>query len=1202
MTVELVGVSEHSSEGKAWWKPDGTALREAPYERVGAQARGGANRQTREVAVRVSGAPGTFGRVHLTMPGTSTSSSSWVADDARKGDGPDGVSILSATACSMARELRHVTVRVGVETGAWETIASSNGRGASAQGGAIGVTLGPAITSEDGDMIMTASDDMPHDADLARRIVAVGHDGQVHTAGKRQGYGAGKVYQTTVRFGDIKLNQVKEFLFQTRPFEWVEFGNVSLEAGRRTDVAVVDGRAWRRVLIPDADEKGAGVILDLASGQMLGVPDEVREAEATAYFDRLGQGDLWADRVLGTLRGGTVQLIVDGEPVATRAVRVGDLGDARDRANPREKAVAYPDLPIPCEVLITTAEGRQFEMRVLAKQDDGGIEVAYRAAGSRGVGDGAGGRFSEDEQAIRMLISGLITAVVQGDEAAVSAKLKGGKYVDRVANFVESMTDSIAIGARPAHIESVRVHGHRALAVTEFFEVSEHGDKRTVCMVYGLSRIDEGWAIDDVDFEDAAGLERELRRFGGGDAEMAREVVGRVVRRVFIPDADDSKDMPTVLDLSSGMMFEVPDDVRDERVYFDKLGQGDLWYDMALGTLRGATAELIVDGQVDESWGHVAQRGNSSIYTLPDGPCELRVTTGDGRVFDVGVLGKRNGGIEIEYTGPRGGVVEGDIEAAMAYYESCERYMRVATAAMREGDAEAALEALRRTMSGWSDFVAAGRGTEVAMTPQYNATYLGVLEGACRALEEGDGAKALERLKLTPTYPGVPVEEIFARVRVERQRRLTQDIPKARVIVTSILMTLDGIKTAIELESAAGQNAAESLTKTLLSQREGLLAAVAGTDVEPVAALMFDQARSLTHRVGSKDETGVAQSIVYTTVRRLAEEIDAMLEAEGQGASSSSGGEAARSELVAARLAALRRREQELSITKGPSHPERAYLRKQIADLEQLAHQGDVRAVEGAGGVDTAAVVREVHPIVGTWRMRDGDRAAMVTFRGDGTAVFSGNVSEGPEREIEYGTYVVRGRTLTIEHGGDEKENEIEVTGDTLRLVDDDGVHVLQRVGVDEAVGSVGEVIDLEGTERELGSELPLPRPRPVVRVTAPVVAEEAAARRVGPGHRVLDGADPPQALVVRREVWLAGEDARGAGPILDLASGEMIVVEQEFENNAAVMDHSYRLGKGDLSYHAKERGLVTMRGRGFSRWWTVRWVRRGRSSGARGV
>ena len=34
VTVELVGVCEHPSEGKQWWRPNGTLLKEAPYDKI----------------------------------------------------------------------------------------------------------------------------------------------------------------------------------------------------------------------------------------------------------------------------------------------------------------------------------------------------------------------------------------------------------------------------------------------------------------------------------------------------------------------------------------------------------------------------------------------------------------------------------------------------------------------------------------------------------------------------------------------------------------------------------------------------------------------------------------------------------------------------------------------------------------------------------------------------------------------------------------------------------------------------------------------------------------------------------------------------------------------------------------------------------------------------------------------------------------
>ncbi len=46
------------------------------------------------------------------------------------------------------------------------------------------------------------------------------------------------MYQTTARFGKLKPNQIKEFRFQTRPYEWVEFRNVSLASGQTTNVEI----------------------------------------------------------------------------------------------------------------------------------------------------------------------------------------------------------------------------------------------------------------------------------------------------------------------------------------------------------------------------------------------------------------------------------------------------------------------------------------------------------------------------------------------------------------------------------------------------------------------------------------------------------------------------------------------------------------------------------------------------------------------------------------------------------------------------------------------------------------------------------------------------------------------------------------------------------------------------------------------------
>ena len=71
------------------------------------------------------------------------------------------------------------------------------------------------------------------------RLIAVDKDGEEHLAtGNPSGNSAFK--QQTATFSQLPLTEVKEFKFQVRPYRWVEFRNVSLEPGRRTQVEIVD--------------------------------------------------------------------------------------------------------------------------------------------------------------------------------------------------------------------------------------------------------------------------------------------------------------------------------------------------------------------------------------------------------------------------------------------------------------------------------------------------------------------------------------------------------------------------------------------------------------------------------------------------------------------------------------------------------------------------------------------------------------------------------------------------------------------------------------------------------------------------------------------------------------------------------------------------------------------------------------------------
>ena len=76
------------------------------------------------------------------------------------------------------------------------------------------------------------------------RMIAVESDGSVRGGTNHYQVVSDKIGHTTMTFPGLSLKQAVqrrvEFQFQVRPYHWVEFHNVSLRPGRRTQVEVLD--------------------------------------------------------------------------------------------------------------------------------------------------------------------------------------------------------------------------------------------------------------------------------------------------------------------------------------------------------------------------------------------------------------------------------------------------------------------------------------------------------------------------------------------------------------------------------------------------------------------------------------------------------------------------------------------------------------------------------------------------------------------------------------------------------------------------------------------------------------------------------------------------------------------------------------------------------------------------------------------------
>ena len=262
VTVELFGICEHPSTGKQWWRPDGSKLSQRPFEKL--YQRSYAKRELYELALKV-GSP-------------ENRKLSIIS----KGGGvfnlyPD--KIWGGYVHSEGKKMLNHSI--GIAQGPWKTIMEADpmhtqsfgdiafGRAFESDyeliGAAVGVTATHTVEKEKVDY----------------RIIAVDRKSNIHTS-LRTGIGNSLWTQTTVHFKDLQIDEIKEFQFQTRPYQWIEFKNVSLKPNFKTDVQVeVVGERETRVTM----QGGEISVLKGESGPDVVVRRKL-PPEGTAYYKK----------------------------------------------------------------------------------------------------------------------------------------------------------------------------------------------------------------------------------------------------------------------------------------------------------------------------------------------------------------------------------------------------------------------------------------------------------------------------------------------------------------------------------------------------------------------------------------------------------------------------------------------------------------------------------------------------------------------------------------------------------------------------------------------------------------------------------------------------------------------------------------------------------------------------------------------------
>jgi ketosteroid isomerase-like protein len=225
VTVELVGICNWPKEGKRCWRPDGSTLAEKIYASKGNKSPGASDFG---FIFKVNG-PEDLDFSWYKIEGTTGWEGSCKVIDAQDKQ----LEGFEAAISYMKEGQSATTIRIGIAAGPWTTITSYNGSRMNIDRHG-GVLWSQAFETNNGTHIVASAQ---WHRDRAERIIAIDKDGKLHTT-EHSSVSSGNVDQLTANFGNLKLNQIKEFQYQTRPYDWVMIRNVSLQPGVKTDVQV----------------------------------------------------------------------------------------------------------------------------------------------------------------------------------------------------------------------------------------------------------------------------------------------------------------------------------------------------------------------------------------------------------------------------------------------------------------------------------------------------------------------------------------------------------------------------------------------------------------------------------------------------------------------------------------------------------------------------------------------------------------------------------------------------------------------------------------------------------------------------------------------------------------------------------------------------------------------------------------------------
>ena len=242
VVVKLLGASEYPSNETSWWKPDGSNLEKRPFMTMGIWETffadgwsGPMPKFNKEFAVQIVGSSGINFRAEI--------KGSHVSQIAQQFD-KQGL-IVYDLRVPMDQDLKVTDITLKIASTAWKTVANFQRKASfSAMNYKEGGVIFNPPYEKDGRASIVVTDTL---GDQDVQVIGIDDSGNLHPSQAVRGGVNPNVMSGTFTF-TIPLKSIKEFQFQTRPYERVTFKNVSLERGVKTNVEIVGEKDEKKMV------------------------------------------------------------------------------------------------------------------------------------------------------------------------------------------------------------------------------------------------------------------------------------------------------------------------------------------------------------------------------------------------------------------------------------------------------------------------------------------------------------------------------------------------------------------------------------------------------------------------------------------------------------------------------------------------------------------------------------------------------------------------------------------------------------------------------------------------------------------------------------------------------------------------------------------------------------------------------------------